>query len=200
MAARTHLPLLIAASLLLAAAPPAHARIAGCEAQGQPARAYLDCLNRAQERSARELARALAGAQASIEASGDLHPSQRRRWSGLLTEAQGRFIGWRDFECQGIAPFEGRAAAREDEGHGSGARRPASGLGGRLGGSGVIEQRLVCLISHDRARAEDLALRYPPPPGWTPPPEEAETPAALPASTARSSLGTGSVRIIDLSP
>ncbi|QIB33309.1 lysozyme inhibitor LprI family protein [Ancylobacter pratisalsi] len=197
MAARAHslsrsgavrvLGALTVAALLPAAIPPAQARIvASCDSQAMPARAYLDCLNREQAQSERDLAGALAGAEASIKALGDLQPAQRRRWIDLLTEAQGRFVNWRNFECQSIAPYEGRDGTHS--------------VGGRLGGSGVIGQRLICLISHNQSRAADLALRYSPPAGWTPPPEEAQTPALQPGVADRSSTPGPSVRIIDLSP
>lgn len=61
-------------------------------------------------------------------------------------------MNWRNFECQSIAPYEGGGGERA--------------VGGRLGGIGVLEQRLVCLTRLNEARASDLFLRYQPPTGW----------------------------------
>jgi len=175
--------LLFAALGLVAATSPGAAQGAQTcgEAKGQP-RAYLDCLNAERARAERALDDAVAGAVASIEAQVELQPAQRRRWLNLFGEAQGRFTHWRTFECQSIAPYEG-----------DGARQT---IGGRLGGPDMLGQRLICLIGHDRTRADDLAFRYPPPPGWTPPaPAPAQTAPAAPSPAIAEP--SGPVRIID---
>ncbi|WAC28999.1 lysozyme inhibitor LprI family protein [Ancylobacter sp. SL191] len=124
--------------------------------EGSP-RAHLDCLNRRQDVSEARLQAALSGARAAIAAREDLQPPQRARWTSLFNESQERFTHWRNFECQSIAPYEGGAGQKT--------------VGGRLGGIGVIEQRLVCLATLNDARAGDLEARYalpaflPPPPG-----------------------------------
>ncbi|TCK23147.1 hypothetical protein EV667_3824 [Ancylobacter aquaticus] len=155
---------LAAVALLFCA--PARAAVAGspgeCRRQHAEPRAYLDCLTALQVAGERDLQRSVEGVAATIEARADLQPSQRRRWIGLFEEAQGRFVHWRNFECQSIAPFEGEG--------------PRQSIGGRLGGSGVIEQRLICLLSHNERRARDLESRYAPEGDWPPaPPAPAAT-------------------------
>ncbi|TSJ60537.1 DUF1311 domain-containing protein [Starkeya sp. 3C] len=190
-----------------AAEPPT-----GCTRGGSDARAYLDCLNARQKASEETLARAEAGVEQAIAARQDLPPPQRNRWRALFEESQSRFVLWRNFECQSIAPFEGSEAERS--------------VGGRLGGIGVLEQRMVCLIIHNEHRASDLADRYAPPGGWKQAPpvagEASASPSAAqgqptapvsptvnsvgPDSTSRSSATSGSVmpggtmRIIEMSP
>lgn len=184
---RRLLPFAAATLLLLAAAPSAFAGdAAGCRRENPEPRAFLDCLTLLQKEGEQALQRSIKGVEAAIEARADLHPSQRRRWLGLFQESQGRFVHWRNFECQSIAPFEGE---------------PRPSVGGRLGGAGVIEQRLVCLISHNERRARDLEARYAPDGGWPPAlpaPPEAATEAAAPATPA--SAPTGVPRIIDMNP
>ncbi|WP_428031132.1 lysozyme inhibitor LprI family protein [Ancylobacter sp.] len=161
---------LAAVALLFGALAPA--ALAGspaeCRRQNADPRGYLDCLNLLQKTGEDELQRSVIGVTAVIEARADLQPAQRRRWIGLFEESQGRFVSWRNFECQSIAPFEGEG--------------PRQSVGGRMGGAGVIEQRLVCLIGHNERRARDLAARYAPAGGWpapaVPPPASAPAPAA----------------------
>lgn len=146
--------LLALAGLLLTAGIQVYAQAptgACSPSMGDP-RTYLDCLGTAQKTSEQQVARAVAGARASIEARAELQPVQRQRWLALLEESQGRFVHWRNFECQSIAPYEGGGGERA--------------VGGRLGGIGVLEQRLVCLTRLNEARASDLLLRYKPPAGW----------------------------------
>lgn len=168
-----HLGPLAAATLLLwAIAPVAWAGdAAACRRQHAEPRAYLDCLTALQVAGERDLQRSVEGVAATIEARTDLQPAQRRRWIGLFEEAQGRFVHWRNFECQSIAPFEGEG--------------PRQSIGGRLGGSGVIEQRLICLVSHNERRARDLESRYAPEGGWPPaPPAPAPTSPGQAGATA----------------
>lgn len=163
-----------AAALLLAllAAPAARAQapdVAGaaasaCARPGANPRERLDCLTRAQDEAQGRLDRAFAGVLAAIRANEAAQPPQRTRWANLMEEAQGRFVLWRNFECQSIAPYEGEGGVKS--------------VGGRIGGTGALEQRLVCLIELNATRAAALERRYAPPPGWTytppaPPPVEA---------------------------
>ncbi|MCS0497468.1 DUF1311 domain-containing protein [Ancylobacter sp. MQZ15Z-1] len=191
MAARLPLlPLCLLAPMLLAAAPAAARdgvpEAAGCQSPTLAPREYLDCLNREQKRSDRDVSNAVAGATAAIQAREDLQSAQRRRWVALLKEAQARFVGWRNFECQSIAPYEGSDGRRT--------------IGGRIGGIGVIEERLFCLIAANSHRAADLSRRYPPPAGWQPPADRPEADAAPDPVEAASRVPSGPVRIIDMAP
>ncbi|GLK70570.1 DUF1311 domain-containing protein [Ancylobacter dichloromethanicus] len=180
-----------AALLLLCTAVPAvrAGDAAQCRRENADPRGYLDCLNLLQRTGEQALQRSVDGVEAAIEAREDLQPSQRRRWISLFRESQGRFVHWRNFECQSIAPFEGEGSRQT--------------VGGRLGGIGVIEQRLVCLISHNERRATDLEARYAPAGGW--PPLPAAAPEAAAPATGRSGAASpvvpaGVPRIIDLAP
>lgn len=189
MMARTLATLLL---VCLSAPALAQARPSACTRQNVEPRAYLDCLTTAQKASETALNNAVAGALAAISARQELQSVQRARWTALINEAQGRFVHWRNFECQSIAPYEGGGGERT--------------VGGRLGGIGVLEQRLVCLTIFNTQRAEDLGNRYKPPEGWTPPPEtvapaRAETPApAARTEPAEMPMPSGPVRIIEMAP
>ena len=176
--ARRRLPrrlgLLLAAPLAIGAAvSTARADVAACRSQHAEPRAYLDCLAALQAAGERALERSVAGVGAAIEARADLQPAQRRRWIALFEESQGRCVPWRTFECQSIAPFEGEG--------------PRQSVGGRLGGSGIMAQRMICLIGLNQQRARDLDARYAPEGGWPPSPpaaEPAESGATAPAQPA----------------
>lgn len=142
----------LAATLLIPTVLPAQAGAAACSRETSDARGFLDCLNLRLKASEAALARAVEGSGRTIEGREDLQPAQRKRWLALFDESQSRFVQWRNFECQGIAPFEGGGAERT--------------IGGRLGGIGVMEGRMTCLIRLNEARAADLAARYAPPEGW----------------------------------
>lgn len=192
--ARLAVTVILAALALAASELPACAHVqTGCTHEDSDPRTYLDCLSARQKESERKLARSVTGAQAAIEAREDLQPAQRRRWRALFEEAQSRFVQWRNFECQSIAPFEGGGAAHS--------------VGGRLGGIGMLEQRMVCLITQNDLRAHDLEDRYAPIGGWPePPPSEVsdEEPApaepAAEAPPAATTLPAGTPRIIELKP
>lgn len=167
-------PALVAAvalvAALVAALPSARAQDApACVKQGTEPRAYLDCLSRQQKLSEQRLAHAIAAAQAKIEGRQELQPPQRKRWTTLFTESQSRFTGWRDFECQSIAPYEGGAGAKT--------------VGGRLGGATVIEQRLNCVTRLNDERSADLERRYELP-AFVPSAEPEPTPGGTAAGTA----------------
>lgn len=164
----------------------------GCRQDDAGPRAYLDCLNAQQKASERNLAHGVASVRQAIEAHQELQPAQRKRWLALFEESQGRFLQWRNFECQSIAPFEGKGAERT--------------VGGRLGGVGVIEQRLVCLTGLNHTRARDLEARYAPPEGWPAAPAHADGPEDVtvdipPAGGGMSPvMPTGAPRIIEMTP
>lgn len=158
---------------------------AACRREHVEPRAYLDCLAALQAAGESALERSVTGVLAAIEARADLQPAQRRRWSSLFEESQGRFVHWRNFECQSIAPFEGEG--------------PKQSIGGRLGGSGVMEQRLICLIGLNGQRARDLETRYAPPGGWPAAPPAPSAPPAEAAATP-ASPPTGAPRVILIAP
>ena len=185
---------LLAALILVCLSAPAfaQARPSTCPREKVEPRVYLDCLTTAQKASETALNNAVAGVLAHIGARAELQGVQRTRWIALINEAQARFVNWRNFECQSIAPYEGGGGERT--------------VGGRMGGIGVLEQRLVCLTTFNTQRADDLSQRYRPPAGWTPPPEVV-VPAKPeePAPTARAPaiempMPSGPVRIIDTAP
>ncbi len=180
--------LLLAAPLLLSgAAASASADPAACRREHAEPRAYLDCLAALQAAGEQALQRSVTGVLAAIEARADLQPAQRRRWSSLFEEAQGRFVHWRNFECQSIAPFEGEG--------------PRQSIGGRLGGSGVMEQRLICLVGLNGQRARDLESRYAPEGGWPAPPAEATPSGETGATSATQAPPPATVpRVIMIAP
>lgn len=149
---------LLRAALVLALLPPALAARAeappaerwrpatACPRdQVAPAR-YNRCLYDTIRASEAALEAALAESLAAIEARADLAPVQRVRWKLLLDEAQSRFLMFRNFDCQSVAPFEGRR------------------------GIGNFEQRALCLIDLNLTRAADLRARYPMPAAAAPGP------------------------------
>lgn len=170
----------LAATLAFPPAPAPAQAPEDCAKLRQNQRDYLDCLGNAQKDAERRLDRALAGVVAAIEATATVQPAQRRRWIGLIDEAQGRFVLWRNFECQSIAPYEGGSAAKS--------------IGGRLGmGIGTMEQRFLCLIRLNSDRAGDLERRYPPPPGWS-----YSEPAPAPALEPARPSNAAPARIIEM--
>lgn len=101
-----------------------------------PARDYGRCLYDAIALSEKVMEAAVDNAVAVIESRADLAGVQRTRWKSLLDEAQVRFVLYRNFDCQGVAPYEGGK------------------------GIGNFEQRSLCLIANNERRANDLRLRY----------------------------------------
>ena len=113
---------------------PAHA---ACDRQKLAGRAFVECLEAALRQSDQAVLDAVARARAKIEARNDLVPTQRTRWKNALEEAHGLFVRFRNFDCQNVAPYEGR--------------------GGRIG---AFEERLACLIDKNTLRLRDLDARY----------------------------------------
>jgi len=135
--------LLIASSAaLLLAAPAAFAdnprpsQIA-CDSKKIGAKELADCLRAAAERSDKELAATIDAAIKTLEARQGLLSAQKARWKRSLNESQAQWIGWRDTECQDVAPFE-------------------AGLGAK-----GADPRLACIIDHNAQRAEEIKTRYP---------------------------------------
>ncbi|MDI4656514.1 lysozyme inhibitor LprI family protein [Xanthobacter autotrophicus] len=104
---------------------------------------YNRCLFEATRTSEQALEVELSNAFTVIEARADLQGVQRARWKTMLDEAQSRFLLYRNFDCQSVAPFEGPR------------------------GIGNFEQRALCLIEANTRRAGELRARYgrPPAPG-----------------------------------
>lgn len=156
-------------------------------------RARLDCLEARRATSEWRLESIIRDVKTAIEARDDLHPPQKRRWIGLFEESQSRFLHWRTFECQSVAPYEGGGAQNT--------------VGGRLGGIGMLEQRLICLTAHNDARSGDLRQRYDlpepsipenmPTPQPSAPKEEAGQPSPPGASIPAPAT---SLRIIEFGP
>ena len=99
-------------------------------------RDYNRCLYDAQRTSESALEAEVGNAVAVIESRADLVAVQRSRWKNLLDEAQSRFLIFRNFDCQSVAPFEGKR------------------------GIGNFEQRTLCLIEANTRRARELRGRY----------------------------------------
>ena len=99
-------------------------------------RDYNRCLYDAQRTSEAALEAEVGNAIAVIESRADLVAVQRSRWKNLLDEAQSRFLIFRNFDCQSVAPFEGKR------------------------GIGNFEQRTLCLIEVNSRRARELRGRY----------------------------------------
>ena len=125
-----------AASALAQADSPRPSQIA-CDSKKIGAKELADCLRAAGDKSERELAGLVAGAIKSIDARPAMLSSQKARWKRSLTESQALWIGWRDADCQDVAPFESGMAAK--------------------GG----DPRLSCIIDHNSQRIEELKGRYP---------------------------------------
>ncbi|MFG1477485.1 lysozyme inhibitor LprI family protein [Xanthobacter sp. V4C-4] len=121
-------------------APRSPAGTAPCPRDSIPAGAYSRCLYDTIRASEQALEAAVANALGVISGRDDLAPAQRNRWKGQLDEAQSRFLLFRNFDCQSVAPFEG-----------------ARGIGN-------FEARAHCLIVGNTRRADELAARYPRPP------------------------------------
>jgi uncharacterized protein YecT (DUF1311 family) len=139
--------LVLAAALCLSAsgvaAAPALAESAArpsqilCDAKRLGARELADCLRSGVDRADSELRATVEAAIKSIDSRQGLLTAQKARWRRALTEAQERWMTWRDAECQDVAPFEAGMAARGGD----------PGLG--------------CVIDTDAERTASLKARYP---------------------------------------
>ncbi len=108
-----------------------------CDAKKMGGRELADCLRAGADRADKELAGVVEAAIKSIDARQGLLSSQKARWRRSLSDAQAQWIGWRDSECQDVAPFEAGMAAK--------------------GG----DPRLSCIIDYDAQRVASLKERYP---------------------------------------
>ncbi len=131
-----------AVCILGAAAPPAAADSprpsqTACDPVKLGARDLAECLRSAADKADREVAQTVESAMKWIDARQGLLSSQKARWRRSLGEAQAQWVGWRDSECQDVAPFEAGMSAK--------------------GG----DPRLGCIIDNDAARVASLKARYP---------------------------------------
>jgi uncharacterized protein YecT (DUF1311 family) len=108
-----------------------------CDAKKIGARELADCLRASADRAERDLAASIEAAIKSVETRPGVLSSQKARWKRSLNDAQAQWIGWRDAECQDVAPFEAGMSAK--------------------GG----DPRLACIIDRDAERVADLKARYP---------------------------------------
>jgi uncharacterized protein YecT (DUF1311 family) len=108
-----------------------------CDAKKIGAKDLADCLRAAADRSDKELASVIEAASKSIDGRVGLLSAQKARWKRSLNESQAQWLGWRDTDCQDVAPFEAGMAAK--------------------GG----DPRLACIIDHDAQRIAELKARYP---------------------------------------
>ena len=108
-----------------------------CDSKKIGARELADCLRQAADRSDKEMAATIDAAVKTLEARQGLLSAQKARWKRSLNESQAQWIGWRDTECQDVAPFE-------------------AGLGAK-----GADPRLACIIDHNAQRSEEIKARYP---------------------------------------
>jgi uncharacterized protein YecT (DUF1311 family) len=108
-----------------------------CDANKIGARELAECLRTAADKSDKELMTALEGAIKSIDTRTHMLSTQKSRWRRSLNDAQAQWIGWRDSECQDVAPFE-------------------TGMGAKGG-----DPRLACIIDQNARRVADIRARYP---------------------------------------
>ncbi len=127
--------LALPASLALADEPRLSQSL--CDSSKIGARELAECLRTAADRSDRDLTTTFEAAVKSIETRPGLLSSQRTRWKRSLNDAESQWIGWRDSECQDVAPFE-------------------TGMGAKGG-----DPRLACIIDQNARRIADLKARYP---------------------------------------
>ncbi|MGD0722772.1 MAG: lysozyme inhibitor LprI family protein [Roseiarcus sp.] len=134
--------LLLSLAIGLAAAPMASAQEPRpsqiqCDSKKIGARELADCLRAAADRSEKELTAVVDAAGKSIDTRVGLLSAQRARWKRSLNESQAQWIGWRDTDCQDVAPFEAGMSAK--------------------GG----DPRLACIIDRDTQRIAEMKARYP---------------------------------------
>jgi uncharacterized protein YecT (DUF1311 family) len=134
--------LFLAAALAASAAPALAAddlrpSQAACDAKKIGARELAECLRTNADRADKELNASVEAAIKSIDARAGVMSSQKARWKRSLNDAEAQWIGWRDTECQDVAPFE-------------------AGMGAKGG-----DPRLACIIDRDAQRIADLKSRYP---------------------------------------
>jgi uncharacterized protein YecT (DUF1311 family) len=134
--------LLLSLAISLAAVPLAWADDARpsqilCDSKKIGARELADCLRAAADRSEKDLLAVFEAAAKSIDTRVGLLSAQKGRWKRSLNESEAQWLGWRDTDCQDVAPFEAGMSAK--------------------GG----DPRLACIIDHDAQRIAEMKARYP---------------------------------------
>ncbi len=127
----------LAASAATAAADELRPSQVACDAKKIGARDLADCLRTAADRAERDLAATIEAATKNIQARAGVLAPQKARWKRSLNDAQAQWVGWRDSECQDVAPFE-------------------AGMNAKGG-----DPRLSCIIDYDAQRMADIKARYP---------------------------------------
>ncbi|WP_158813832.1 lysozyme inhibitor LprI family protein [Methylocapsa sp. S129] len=108
-----------------------------CDSKKIGARELADCLRAAADKSEKDLAAVIDAAAKSIDTRVGLLSAQKARWKRSLNESEAQWLGWRDTDCQDVAPFEAGMSAK--------------------GG----DPRLACIIDHDAQRIAEMKARYP---------------------------------------
>ena len=108
-----------------------------CDSKKIGARELAECLRSNAELADKKLNATIEAAVKSIDGRAGVMSSQKARWRRSLNDAEAQWIGWRDAECQDVAPFE-------------------AGIGSKGG-----DPRLACIIDRDAQRVADIKARYP---------------------------------------
>jgi uncharacterized protein YecT (DUF1311 family) len=108
-----------------------------CDAKKFGARELADCLRANADKAEKDLSAAVEAAVKSVDSRAGVLSSQKARWKRSLNDSQAQWIGWRDTECQDVAPFE-------------------AGMNAKGG-----DPRLACIIDQDSRRLADVKARYP---------------------------------------
>ena len=108
-----------------------------CDTKKFGSRELADCLRTNADKADKDLSAAVEAAVKSIDARAGVLSSQKARWKRSLNDSQAQWIGWRDTECQDVAPFEAGMNAKGGDPH------------------------LACIIDQDTRRLADLKARYP---------------------------------------
>ena len=77
-----------------------------CDTKKIGGRDLADCLRVAADRSDKDLTAAVDAALKTVDTRVGLLNAQKTRWKRSLNESQALWIGWRDTDCQDVAPFE----------------------------------------------------------------------------------------------
>jgi uncharacterized protein YecT (DUF1311 family) len=134
--------LLLSLAICLIASPAAWADDARpsqilCDSKKIGARDLADCLRAAADKSDKDLAAVIDAAAKSIDTRVGLLSAQKARWKRSLNESEAQWLGWRDTDCQDVAPFE-------------------AGMNAKGG-----DPRLSCIIDRDAQRIAEMKGRYP---------------------------------------
>ena len=110
---------------------------AACDSKKIGARELSECLRNNVDKSEKFMADAVEAAIKSIDGRAGLVSAQKARWRRALNDSQAQWVGWRDTDCQDVAPFE-------------------AGLGFK-----GADPRLSCIIDHNVQRTDEMKARYP---------------------------------------